>query len=501
MTRTRRFFSGLIAGYAEVGANFFFTLISVPLALHFLPKEEFGLWALVLQISGYLMLLELGMSSSVARFLADHKDRMEGSEYGDVLRTGHRVFIFQGFLLAFLSFFSALILPSLLAVPSHLLFSFRILILGQGLITAVSLSVRMWSSPLSVHQRQDIIHWSGAANLATALLVLCFSFWLGAGVYSLLLASFSGSLCSWFLPWLACTRLGFYASASTNGAFQLPLFFKMMRFGGDVFTIQLGSLICSGAPIILITRTLGLEAAATYSIAIKFLTMGQLIIGRLFNNSAPGLTEIYVRGDLPRFISRFHQIVSISAALAIPAALALMSANRSFIALWTSGSIQWPIQCDLLLGPILVASLISRCFIGAFGIIGNYRPVRYLSLCEGFLFLVAGIPLALSFGLLGVLLSSLVAHISVSLISSWRILQSRFPSSEAKRFVIVLPLLFLAVAQSFLLASNVSSSKVIIMVTALSVPPWIFLAWHACITPSSRSEYARSFASLFFRRT
>ena len=487
--RTHRFFTGLVAGYAEVAANFFFTLASVPFALHFLPKEEFGLWVLILQISSYFSLLDLGMSSSVARFIATHKDRMEDGEYGNVLRTGHRFFLCQSTLVVLLSFFAIWILPSWLAVPSHLLLPFRILIFGQGLTTAIGLSVRMWGSPLSAHQRQDIVHWTGVANLLTALLVLCLSFWLGAGIYSLLLASFSGSLCSWFLPWLACCRLGFYPSASASGAFQWPLFLKMMRFGGDVFTIQLGNLICSGAPIILITRTLGLEAAATYSIGIKFLTMGQLIIGRLFNNSAPGLTEICVRGDHSRFVSRFHQIISLSATLAVPTAFALMSANRSFIAAWTSGSIHWPIQCDLLLGPILVASLISRCFIGAFGIIGNYRPVRYLSLCEGLLFLLVGIPLTLSWGLFGALLSSLFSHFCASLIPSWRILRAQLPSSDSRLLNLMLLLLPLAVVQSLFLASFFSSPKAILLSTVLSTPLWLFISWHTCLTSAERFEY------------
>jgi hypothetical protein len=50
LNRKRRFLAGLWAGYTAVGASFLFTLLSVPLALHFLPKTEFGLWALVAQM-------------------------------------------------------------------------------------------------------------------------------------------------------------------------------------------------------------------------------------------------------------------------------------------------------------------------------------------------------------------------------------------------------------------------------------------------------------------
>ena len=84
--RTKRFLSGLVSSYLAIGVNVGFTIASVPLALHYLSREEFGIWALVTQISGYLMLLEFGMSGSVARFLADQDDAE--SRLGDTQGVG-----------------------------------------------------------------------------------------------------------------------------------------------------------------------------------------------------------------------------------------------------------------------------------------------------------------------------------------------------------------------------------------------------------------------------
>ena len=100
LDRKNRFWAGLTAGYFAFGANLVYTLVSVPLALHFLSRAEFGLWVLVTQVAGYLMLLDLGMTSSVARFLADHKDSMEKGEYGNILQTGRRVFWAQSFFIS-----------------------------------------------------------------------------------------------------------------------------------------------------------------------------------------------------------------------------------------------------------------------------------------------------------------------------------------------------------------------------------------------------------------
>jgi hypothetical protein len=52
-TRCRRFASGVVTSYVAILVNIFYTLLSVRLALHCLGKEQFGLSALALQVSGY----------------------------------------------------------------------------------------------------------------------------------------------------------------------------------------------------------------------------------------------------------------------------------------------------------------------------------------------------------------------------------------------------------------------------------------------------------------
>jgi len=45
MSRLKKFTFSLLSGYVLLGANIFYTLASVPLALHYLTKPEFGFWA------------------------------------------------------------------------------------------------------------------------------------------------------------------------------------------------------------------------------------------------------------------------------------------------------------------------------------------------------------------------------------------------------------------------------------------------------------------------
>lgn len=425
MNRKRRFLTGLLAGYAAFGANLLFTLISVPLALHYLPKAEFGLWALVVQIGGYLALLDMGMTSSVARFLADHKDSMDRGEYGEILKTGRWVFGLLALLVVLFTLGSAYVIPSFLDTPASLVMTFQILIVGQGCIQAVGLALRAESSPLWAHQRIDITHWATSANLVTSLLVMASGFMAGWGVYSFLAGAFAGSLWSWFFPWVACQRLGLFPAKKAAGKFEVPLLARMIGFGRDVLLMQLGGVICSASPLIIVSKVLGLEAAATYSVATKMLTMGQQLLGRILESAAPGLTELFVRGDKEGFVIRFYQMTLLSVSLATLLGISLMSGNREFVFLWTHGSITWGRAADILLASLLIATVTSRCFQGAFGMSADLAKVRYLPLAEGSLFIILAVAFRGTGGMEGVLALSLACQLVVGLGgSSMRVISS-----------------------------------------------------------------------------
>src|SRR5207247_7244491 len=75
----------MASDYAVLAANALFSLAAVPLELFYLNTEEFGLWALIVQLVGYLSLIDLGMSAAVARLLVDYKDAPDGGDYGSVI--------------------------------------------------------------------------------------------------------------------------------------------------------------------------------------------------------------------------------------------------------------------------------------------------------------------------------------------------------------------------------------------------------------------------------
>jgi len=415
MSRARQFAVNTGMGYALIGANIAFTMLSIPLALRYLDKEEFGLWALAQQIAGYLMLIDFGLSTAVSRLLANHKERVNAGAYGSLLATGAMVFIIQGLALLALGSLFALFAPSLFQVPTALAQDFRNIRIILAAVSGSSVALRSITAPLWAFQRLDVSYGIGIISLLGGLASLWVGFYLGWGIYSFSVAGIPPMVVCTVLGFEVCRRAGFYPGRGCWGRPRWLAFKEMFAFGKDVMLMSIGSQLVNASQIMILGRFAGLEIAATFAIGTKFYALGNQLTGRLFDSSAPALTEMFVQHDMARLRHRFVDIFRTSLFLGTVGAACLALANTMVVTWWTSGVIRWSFSWDLLLGAMLLATTCSRSFVSIFGVAGNLRPVRNLYLIEAAVFIAAGVPAAAWFGISGLLVASLVAQLLVTL--------------------------------------------------------------------------------------
>jgi O-antigen/teichoic acid export membrane protein len=414
MSRSKRFIANLVSSYATIGINILYTVVSIPLALHYLDKEEFGLWALVTQMAGYLMLLEFGMSGSVARSLSDHKDEIENGVYGSILKTGSRVFIIQGAAIALLGLVLAWFAPSMMNLPGHLHRPFILLMSAQALLNGLKLSVGSLASPLWSHQRLDLSNLAGSSSLIVSFAVLWLGFHLGWHIYSLTVATAAGFLVGLVLTYLSCQRLGLYPPRAYRGRFNPTLFKQLFHFGGDLFLLNLGAQLLSASQVIVVSRMLGVESAAVWSIATKIFSMAQQIVSKIMESSAGALAEIMVRGETNTLKKRFQDVVTISAVMAVVASAGIALMNGPFIEIWTEGKVTWSPWNNFFLASVLFSTAVTRCHISLGGITKQIRGMKYVNLFEGIAFVALSIGSVKSFGFTGLLLAALICNIGIT---------------------------------------------------------------------------------------
>lgn len=414
MSRVKYFISGLLSSYAAIGINILYTIASVPLALHYLGKDEFGIWVLITQFSGYLMLLELGMVGAVARTLSNHKDNVNGGVYGNILMTGFVVFAIQGTIITIVGFLLAWLSAPYLNLPEELKNTFFILMSMQAVLSGLRLSLTSVGSPLWSHQRLDLCNLSGILNSIVSFFALWASFYLGLKLYGLLVSAAAGSVIALAVCYKSCKNLNFYPSHFWKSRFDLDIFKRLSRFGSGLFMMNIGNQLSSASQIIIISQTLGLKDAVTWSICTRVYTLAQQFVNRIFDSSAGGLSEMFVRNETPRFKKRFQDLLLASVVVAGLAGSFIALVNNSFVTIWTSGQVSWSPWNDYLLACILFVSTITRCNVDLTIITQKMGLICYARLVEGILFISTSFFIVPYFGFAGILLVALSCNILIT---------------------------------------------------------------------------------------
>lgn len=413
MSRLKRYAYTLVSSYVQLGANMVFTLASVPIALHYLTPEEFGLWALCSQLSGYFYLLDMGMSSSVGRILVDHKDDPASSAYGEVLQTAFLVNLAQGFLVFLAGLGAVYVLGPLLKVPAHLAGEFQLLLFWQCALQAINFVFRLSSLILTAHQRGDIQNFSQAGLFVVQLGTLWLLFHLGYGLTSMIWAQGLSQLLTLIFTALSCWKLGLLPKGKW-GRPSWVRFLELFAFGRDMFLYMIGLQVVTASQMILISRLLGLEAAAIWSICTRTYTLLTQLVSRIFDMSCSPFAEMIVRREWERLSERFKSLVVLTSSLSVWTAAMFVYGNQAFMQWWTQGKIGWSPINDFLLAVYFILTMTLRYHTGLAGLTKQFRFLRYMYLVEGTLFVTVACLVLKPWGITAMLLASVLTTLAVS---------------------------------------------------------------------------------------
>ena len=414
MSRILNAARSLASGYAAIGVNVLYTLGSVPMALHYLTKAEFGLWATVTQVASYLLLIDAGMTGSVSRFLMDYKDDRSDRRYGAVIQTGLLVFLVQGACIALGGTALSFGLPGLMRVQTEYGRLFRILVAAQCVILGLFFVGRIFTGLLQAHHRFDLMNYSQIAQLIIGFGVQWIAFYLGWGLYSLLFSLLAISVTGFVMNMISVLRLELLPARGCWGKPSRGVFFELFAFARDMFLTAVGLQLLNASQLVVISRTLGLSAAAVWSVANKAYPVAFQGVSRIFDFSGTALGELHIRGERDKLRRRYGDVLLLTASAAIFAGAIMAVCNTSFLVVWTKGQIAWPRQNDVLLGLLLALTCVTRCSIGLSGYLKNIGAMRWVYFFEGVSFFLTSLFVAPYFGMTGILSVAILANVVCS---------------------------------------------------------------------------------------
>lgn len=410
------------SAYGVILATGLFSLLSVPVALRHLERPEFGLWALMTQITGYFALFEFGMNSAVARFLIDFKEKPDDGRYGSLILTAVLVCLVQAVVLMVAGPFSARWLADVLGVDAVLRDEFVVLLIWNCALAGGALLIKPFYNVVYAHQRVDILNYAQIAGLAVGYAVMWVAFQRGKGVFSLVWGTSAAWLVNQLTILTMVATLKLLPRAGCWGAPSWKMFQEVFAYAKDVFLIHVGVQFIDASQVIVISRTMGLESAALWAVGTKAFQMLHLINHRMLGMSAPALCEMIARRETQRLRARFLSLVGLSVAFCAVAGAGLAACNSAFVTVWTQGKFDWPVSFDFLLAAALLANGLKDYFAGFIPMTKQVGAMKYVHIIEGGVFIVAGLAITPTTGLGGLIALSIACKLGITFAYGlWRV--------------------------------------------------------------------------------
>jgi O-antigen/teichoic acid export membrane protein len=414
MNRLKNFSRNVTTSYLQLGVNVVYSLVSVPLILHWLSKSEFGLWALLVQLMSYIALVDLGMNSALARFLVDHKDQRGEGGYGALVKASVLVSVAQGLIVLAVVTLGSPLLAAMMKIPAEYQKTFVDLMRIQGLIAAFTFCTNPLGIMLYAHQRMDIANRVGIFGMVASLGLLLLFLVKGCGIYSFVYANaIVAVIAPAYLFW-HCRRLGFVPQAGKWGTVTWKTFKELFIYGKDVFLMSLGAQLITASQLIIVSRTLGLEAAAAWSVGTRVFMLMRLVMFQPYSAASPGLCEMLARNETERLRYRFKNLVVLTASLGVFMGVAFALCNSLFVTVWTGGKITWLPLNDVLLALWLFFTSIQTTHCNFVTVTKQIGGMRYLYFVEGCCFVTLSLLVGYRWGLSGIITCSLLCIVIFS---------------------------------------------------------------------------------------
>jgi O-antigen/teichoic acid export membrane protein len=402
----RRLFKNVGWNWAGILITMASSFVVTPHLIRKMGNEGYGIWVLVGSLISYLLLLDLGVKTSVGRLVAQERAKGDLAGVNAVVSTS---MTFQcGVALA------ALLLTALAELAFFKIFTVgpeyttdtRIAVMLIGMALAISYPAFVFDGILWGYSRFDIQNLVG---IPTTLLQAVLMFWMVNGTdgdLSRLASTFLiTGLLSAVAKGVATYRVvpGLRIRLSLGNPGQLR---SLLGFSSWYFLLSITQVINLQALPFLAGSRLSVAAVTPVNITMKLLNLAQGLLSPVSSVLTPISTEIFVKQDHARQQRLHIEGGKFCLVFALFFAILFCLMGDSLIYLW----IRRPIEgVGLLLAVMAIGEVLPMAQNVSNTIsqgMGKHRGTALIRMTECVLFLTLGFWLARSLGLLGLVLLS-----------------------------------------------------------------------------------------------
>jgi O-antigen/teichoic acid export membrane protein len=480
-SRTKKAVLGTLTGVVHFMVLALMQVLLTPIILRMAGQETFGAYVIVMQIIGYGLLVDFGLSVAISRYLSQNFNANDGnSKFKSTFNLGRYFLLATNALFALTLLILSIKVEIFITGNSEIITDVRRSIYIISIWTVLRTPLLIYNHSLLASQGMAAANIIGLTGSIIRLACSLYFVYEGLGLIGLVLATICSEFISLLLQKIYFNRKNKQFVPRWGGP-DMALLKEMMIFGMAYWGVNVSLLLTTGTDSIIIGSLYGAAAASVYyTTKIPTLLCIQLIY-KISDNAAPAANELVAKGDLQILRSAYLKIIRYSLLLAVPLAIGVVTFNESMIGLWLGKEQYAGAVMSTALAFVAISQVINHANAMIVLAVGNMRHWMVVSVANGIATLALCYTLGKFFGMQWVMVGIAVMDIPMLLFLSRRVLQDlSLPYKkiwcEALRPVILLA--FPLVGLSYFLITKQNDMDVVSVVVYMAI---FALTWLICL--------------------
>lgn len=337
--------------------NFFIT----PILLKFLGEEGYGLQSLMLVISGYFAIMDLGIDIPITKYLAEDHAKDDKISVGKLLNTTFVIYIVMGLLGACIIFFMRdLLADSIFKISPDQRHAAVVVFVLSGVGFALNTLTSWGMACLNGLQRYDIANIIRVATMFFSSVVGLLAVYFGYGVIGFVVIRVIGyalsALFCLYYPFVVIPYFKF------RPYLDVSIIRRVAPFLGMGLLLRASGFVVAGLDRTFIGMWTGVASVAVYSVIWNVITPTIGLMNSVFNFFFPLTSELHGSGDFDQLRSIFLRTSKFQVAMVFLIFPLLIIFGNEFLRLWVGDSIAE--QAKWLLPMLIVCSMFGNLALG-----------------------------------------------------------------------------------------------------------------------------------------
>jgi len=388
------------SSWFALGANVAIGIFLSPFILHRLGDAAFGIWVLIFSITGYYGIFDLGIRSSIVRYVSKFSAMGDQDNLARVINTTLFGYTCIGLLTVLVTFAGMPYLDLILKIPPSLQATSRWLFLIVGASVALGFPLGVFGGALEGLQRYYLVNWMNVVStvVRAGLIVVFLSRGgglLALGLVTTMVPLLASLLRMWVTLWILRTPIRWrYVTRDTARL--------IANYSGLTFVILISSRLRFQTDEIVIGSSLSTEAITHFSIGARLVDYANNVILCVAQIFMPMSSQSDAEGDTSGLRKMLIAGNRACAFVILPIFASLVILGKSVIEVWVGPryiSQSYPVLLVLLIPMtfLLAQAASTRMLLGT----GQHGSYGVVTLIEGAVNVLLSILLVRHYGILG----------------------------------------------------------------------------------------------------